>query len=77
MKYLDVTVLFLILFFGSSENSSVFRFANIYGSHMVLQKAPQRAIIWGFGEIGQEALLTAAGEVYRSLVSQGKLVKLM
>ena len=76
MKYLDVTVLFLILFFGSSDSSSVFRFANIYGSHMVLQKAPQRAIIWGFGEVGQEVLLTAADEVYRSIIIEGKLVEL-
>ncbi len=26
------------------------RFANTLGSHMVLQRAPQRLIVWGFGD---------------------------
>ncbi|KAJ8368838.1 hypothetical protein SKAU_G00088660 [Synaphobranchus kaupii] len=26
-----------------------FRFASYYGSHMVLQKAPERAVLWGYG----------------------------
>lgn len=30
------------------KSYSTLRFANTYGNHMVLQQAPQRAIIWGF-----------------------------
>jgi hypothetical protein len=28
----------------------VFRFANYYQDNMVLQRAPQRAIVWGYGD---------------------------
>ena len=27
------------------------RFASIFGDHMVLQRAPKRAIIWGYADI--------------------------
>ena len=65
-------LIFTVFILGSSEGAPVFRFANIYGSHMVLQQAPRRATIWGFGEVGLEVELTAAGEVYRSLITPGK-----
>jgi len=28
-----------------------FHFARYYGNHMVLQRAPSRAVIWGYGPI--------------------------
>ncbi|KAM6432101.1 sialate O-acetylesterase isoform 1-T5 [Liasis olivaceus] len=34
------------------------RFASYYGDHMVLQKEPYRAIIWGFGDPGSNVMLT-------------------
>ncbi len=30
------------------ESSYVFRFATIFGDHMVLQQAPHEAVIWGY-----------------------------
>lgn len=34
----------------SSIECGKFRFANHYADHMVLQRAPYRAVLWGFGE---------------------------
>nr|XP_015192868.1 PREDICTED: sialate O-acetylesterase isoform X1 [Lepisosteus oculatus] len=39
-----------------------FRFASYYGDHMVLQKAPQRAVVWGYGEDAAEVTVTVVGE---------------
>ena len=63
---------FLILFavaFGEVKSASVFRFANVYGDHMVLQQAPKRAIIWGYGEVGQEVVVIFSGNMYRSFIT--------
>ena len=64
---------FLILFslvFGQIEGDDVFRFANVFGSHMVLQQAPKRSSIWGYGEVGQEVVVLFSGEMYRSFVTE-------
>ena len=34
----------------SYSQADSFRFANYYGDHMVLQRAPARANVWGFVE---------------------------
>ena len=39
----------------SRSQADSFRFANYYGDHMVLQRAPARANVWGFVE-GCEAV---------------------
>ena len=67
------TLFFLAFFLGYSETATVFRFANIYGDHMVLQQAPRRARIWGFGEVGQRVSLTVAWNVYCSGIQQGMM----
>ncbi|KAM4704298.1 sialate O-acetylesterase [Rhinophrynus dorsalis] len=33
-------------------DSSTFRFASYYADHMVLQREPSKAVIWGYGEVG-------------------------
>ena len=38
----------LLLIFNSLNAINGLRFAHTYGSHMVLQKAPQRAVVWGY-----------------------------
>ncbi|XP_063291972.1 sialate O-acetylesterase [Pelobates fuscus] len=43
-------VLLVLAVLPSAESS--FRFASYYGDHMVLQKAPSKAVIWGYGEVG-------------------------
>ena len=40
------------------------RFANTIESHMVLQRAPQKAVVWGFGDPGVVTTLTMNGATY-------------
>ncbi|XP_062417050.1 sialate O-acetylesterase isoform X2 [Pungitius pungitius] len=37
------------------------RFASYYGDHMVLQRAPESAVLWGYGPEGANVTLTLAG----------------
>ncbi|XP_028391993.1 sialate O-acetylesterase-like [Dendronephthya gigantea] len=57
------------LVFGQIYGESVFRFASVFGNHMVLQKAPMRASVWGYGEVGEEVVLIHDGEMYRSFIT--------
>ena len=54
--------------------ASVFRFANIYGDHMVLQMKPYSSMVWGFGEIGQNVNVKLKNIGYNTQVIKGKLV---
>ncbi|XP_049431493.1 sialate O-acetylesterase-like isoform X2 [Epinephelus fuscoguttatus] len=36
-------------------------FASYYGDHMVLQKSPERAVLWGYGSDGAQVTLTLSG----------------
>lgn len=49
------------------EGSGVPRFANYLQDHMVLQRAPQRAIVWGFGDPRVSTVLTIKNQVYRTM----------
>ena len=48
---------------SAAATSGPFRFSNTHGDHMVLQQAPAKAQIWGFGTAGQSVsvVTTAAG----------------
>ncbi|KAF6721656.1 Sialate O-acetylesterase [Oryzias melastigma] len=39
------------------------RFASYYGDHMVLQKAPQRAVLWGYAPPGSKVTVSLCGPV--------------
>ncbi|XP_041850929.1 sialate O-acetylesterase isoform X2 [Melanotaenia boesemani] len=39
------------------------RFASYYGDHMVLQKSPQRAVLWGYGTDGAQVTVSLSGPV--------------
>ncbi|KAJ8280938.1 hypothetical protein GJAV_G00061280 [Gymnothorax javanicus] len=39
-----------------------FRFASYYGDHMVLQKAPERAVLWGYGLNESKVVIFLVGE---------------
>lgn len=54
-----------------AEDPKTFRFANIYGDHMVLQKAPNHAIVWGFGEVDQQVNVELSGKEYTTKVTSG------
>ncbi|CAH1269674.1 SIAE [Branchiostoma lanceolatum] len=45
-------VLCLCTLFVSSGEGLPFKFASVYGDHMVLQQAPHRAVVWGQGDPG-------------------------
>ena len=61
-------ILVALVFGQIKSESAVFRFANVFGSHMVLQQAPKRASIWGYGEDGQEVVVIFSGDMYRSFI---------
>ena len=48
------------------------RFANYIQDHMVLQRAPQKAIVWGFGDSSTLTTLTINQRIY-TIISQSEL----
>ncbi|XP_059362291.1 sialate O-acetylesterase [Carassius carassius] len=57
-----VTFSLLLSAFASVLSSAeVFRFSSYYGNHMVLQKAPAKAVVWGFGQNGAKVVLSLSG----------------
>lgn len=74
MFALELCLIVLLLDTTLSERvdaASVFRFANIYGDHMVLQMKPFSAMLWGFGEIGQKVEVRLGSEVQTTEVVEG------
>lgn len=53
------------------NSSSVFRFANIYGDHMVLQSKPFSAVVWGFGQTGEKVVVRLGSEVHTTEAVKG------
>jgi len=51
------------------EGNGAPRFANYLQDHMVLQRAPQKAIVWGFGDPGVLTILRMNGKVYTTVSS--------
>jgi len=50
------------------------RFANYYQNHMVLQRAPQRAIVWGYTDsFNAPILLMMNGKIYRTISSSSSI----
>jgi sialate O-acetylesterase len=43
------------------------RFANYFQDHMVLQRAPQRAVVWGFSDASQQTILRMNNQIYRTI----------
>nr|ACO14464.1 Sialate O-acetylesterase precursor [Esox lucius] len=54
-----------ILRFSDGE----FRFASYYGDHMVLQRAPERAVLWGFGPDDAKVTIYLSGQAAAPAVS--------
>ncbi|XP_065647941.1 sialate O-acetylesterase isoform X2 [Hydra vulgaris] len=50
--------------------SPVFRFANHYAHHMVLQKSPYRSIIWGFGQENSDVIIEVKEKRYQTVVQK-------
>ncbi|KAK7160077.1 hypothetical protein R3I93_007894 [Phoxinus phoxinus] len=43
------------------STAEVLRFSSYYGDHMVLQKAPAKAVVWGFGQTGAKVVVSLSG----------------
>jgi len=59
--------LFFVIFICTfiCKVNSLPRFANYYQDHMVLQRAPQRAVVWGYSDTSNSPItLTMNGRVY-------------
>ncbi|XP_010891583.2 sialate O-acetylesterase isoform X2 [Esox lucius] len=54
---------------GYCERDGEFRFASYYGDHMVLQKAPERAVLWGFGPDDAKVTIYLSGQAAAPAVS--------
>ncbi|XP_046843511.1 sialate O-acetylesterase-like isoform X2 [Xenia sp. Carnegie-2017] len=67
--YFRVFLPSLLSVLAVSQGQDVFRFAKIYSDHMVLEQAPKRAVVWGYGEIGKKVLLQFSGQSYDSLIT--------
>ncbi|XP_036392176.1 sialate O-acetylesterase-like isoform X1 [Megalops cyprinoides] len=58
-----LVVLWLLCVVASSKDfREEFRFASYYGDHMVLQKAPEQSVLWGYGSDGAEVIVSLEGE---------------
>ncbi|XP_026573812.1 sialate O-acetylesterase [Pseudonaja textilis] len=55
-KTMEASLLFMLLL--ACTAGAKFHFASYYADHMVLQKEPSHAIIWGFGDPGSKVMLT-------------------
>ncbi|XP_059186870.1 sialate O-acetylesterase-like [Centropristis striata] len=52
-----------ILLASICASDAKLRFASYYGDHMVLQKAPERAVLWGYGPESAQVTLYLSGQV--------------
>lgn len=50
---------------------SAFRFANYYGDHMVLQRAPHSANVWGVVADCDDVTVEFNGKMYTATMIQG------
>ncbi|KAK9520604.1 hypothetical protein VZT92_020477 [Zoarces viviparus] len=51
----------LILVASLHDCEGALRFASYYGDHMVLQKSPESAVLWGYGPEGAQVTVTLSG----------------
>ena len=61
---------FLNLVFICCKDS--FRFASHYANHMVLQRDPHAAVVWGFGEKNALVTVSIAEKMIQTTTKRGK-----
>ena len=49
-----------------------FAFATAYQDNMVLQMQPQSAVLWGFGAVGSDVMVTLGEETYTTKVVENE-----
>ncbi|KAM9359707.1 sialate O-acetylesterase [Symphorus nematophorus] len=61
---LAVTLCVVFILNASIHNSDeILSFASYYGDHMVLQKSPESAVLWGYGPEGAEVTVSLSGPI--------------
>ncbi|CAF1027244.1 unnamed protein product [Adineta steineri] len=63
----SITVGLLLVFTLITQCNGVPRFANYLQDHMVLQRAPQRAVVWGFGDASKLTTLRMNNKIYTTM----------
>jgi sialate O-acetylesterase len=56
----------------SRIHAQLFKFANSYADHMVLQRAPYKAKLWGYGVPGASVSLNLFGVSYLTVVREAE-----
>ena len=68
---------FLKCYFQVGLHEAQITFASYYANSMVLQEAPARAVIWGYGaeaSQGQTVTVTFNGKRYTSILKSGMFI---
>ncbi|KAJ4942114.1 hypothetical protein JOQ06_011982 [Pogonophryne albipinna] len=60
---------FILVAASIQDCDGVLRFASYYQDHMVLQKSPERAVVWGYGSEGAQVKFTLSGQ-HQQKISQ-------
>lgn len=77
-RYLASLVLVLAFASSVSYATALFRFSTMYGDHMVLQRAPKHATVWGFGEPHSNVVVTVDGHAVGTTVdTDGKWLAIL
>ncbi|XP_038123802.1 sialate O-acetylesterase [Cyprinodon tularosa] len=61
--------LIVLLLAALHLSDATLRFASYYGDHMVLQKSPQRAVLWGYGPEGEKVTVYLSGPIQQKVSS--------
>jgi sialate O-acetylesterase len=68
MDVIRVASLFLLVL--AIQCNGIPRFANYYQDHMVLQRAPQKAVVWGYGDASKLTTLRMGTKIYTTISSR-------
>ena len=72
MIYLYIPVLPVFFNLALITCKDIFRFASHYSDHMVLQRTPYPAVLWGFGQENALVNVRLAGKLYPTIVQKGE-----
>nr|CAB3266066.1 sialate O-acetylesterase-like [Phallusia mammillata] len=61
----------LILHIAAFCSGDDFAFASYFQNNMVLQREPQRAVIWGYGTVGASVMVSLDSDIYMTTVTTG------
>ena len=56
---------------------SAFQFASYYQDHMVLQRNPHSAVIWGYGTVSSRVFLVFDNALYSTVVTAGNYMYIL